>query len=231
VPIRRRERAADSPLAGRFVERITHVVYDGATGGVTTPDGCWDIVFRRRRGALQVLQTGLITRPIPLDYECGDEYLSISFKPGVFMPMLPGARMLDRAFLRPSDGKRAFRLDSDMLEVPSFDNAEALVDRLARRGLLTSDGLVTRVLEGRGRNVSPRSVQRHFRQILGITPKGLEQFLRARQAVDLLQGGRPILDVVDHLGFADQAHLTRSLKRFTGQTPGAVVRSAVAPPP
>jgi hypothetical protein len=216
VPIRRRERAADSPLAGRFVERITHVVYDGATGGVTTPDGCWDLVFRKRRGVLQVLQTGLITRPIPLDYECGDEYLSVSFKPGVFM--------------RPSDGQRAFSLDSDVLEVPSFDNAEALVDRLARRGLLTADGLVTRVLEGRGRNVSPRSVQRHFRHILGITPKGLEQFLRARQATDLLQGGRPILDVVDHLGFADQAHLTRSLKRFTGQTPGALIRSASAPP-
>ena len=31
---------------------------------------------------------------------------------------------------------------------------------------------------------------------------------------------------MDHLGFADQAHLTRSLKRFTGQTPGALVRSA-----
>ena len=63
-------------------------------------------------------------------------------------------------------------------------------------------------------------MQRHFRNILGITPKGLEQFLRARQAVDLLQGGRPIPDVVDDLGFADQAHLTRSLKRLTGQTPG-----------
>jgi len=63
MPIHRRYRSADSP----FIERVTEVVYDGDAGDVTTPDGCWDIVFRRRRGALEVLQTGLITRPIPLD--------------------------------------------------------------------------------------------------------------------------------------------------------------------
>jgi hypothetical protein len=221
MPIRRRYRGADSP----FVERITHVMYDGEAGDVTTPDGCWDIVFRGRRGALEVLQTGLITRPIPLDYECGDEYLCISFKPGVFMPMLPGVRMLDRAFLRPNVGKRAFWLDGDVLEIPTFENAEGLVARLARRGLLTRDDVVTRVMEGERRALSQRSVQRHFRHILGMTPKGLQQVLRARRAVELLQGGRPIMDVVQELGFADQAHLTRSLKQLMGKTPGNIVRA------
>lgn len=222
MPIRRRYRAADSP----FVERITHVVYDGAAGDVTTPDGCWDIVFRKRRGALQVLQTGLITRPIPLDYECGDEYVSISFKPGVFMPMLPGVRMLDRAFLRPNVGRGAFWLDGDVLEVPNFENAEALVARLDQRGLLTRDDIVTRVMEGAPRALSPRTAQRHFRHVLGITSKALQQLLRARRAVDLLERGRPIVDVAHDLGFADQAHLTRSLKAFTGQTPAAIARAA-----
>src|SRR5215831_11093707 len=135
MPIIRRHRGADSP----FVEHITHVTYDGMAGDLTTPDGCWDIVFRKRRGVLQVLQTGLITRPIPLDYEPGDEYLSVSFKPGVFMPMLPGVRMLDRAFFRPTVSRGAFWLDGDVLEVPTFENAEGLVARLAKRGLLTRD--------------------------------------------------------------------------------------------
>lgn len=220
MPIHRRYRAADSP----FIERVTHVVYDGAAGDVTTPDGCWDIVFRRRRGAVEVLQTGLITRPIPLDYECGDEYVCVSFKPGVFMPTLPGVRMLDRAFIRPIAGQRTFWLDRDALEIPTFENAEGLVDRLARRGVVTRDDVVTRVIEGQRQPLSERSIQRHFRRILGITAKQLEQVLRARRAVDLLQSGRPILDVVEDLGFADQAHLTRSLKRMIGQTPGAIVR-------
>jgi hypothetical protein len=222
MPIRRRHRDADSP----FVERITHVVYDGAAGDITTPDGCWDIVFRRRRGAIEVLQTGLITRPIPLDYESGDEYVSISFRPGVFMPKLPGARMLDRALVRPNVGRRAFWLDGDTLEIPTFENAEGLVARLARSGLLTRDDIVTHVVEGDGRALSERSVQRHFRHILGMTSKGLQQVLRARQAVEQLEKGRSIIDVAVDLEFADQAHLTRSLRRFWGRTPGAIVRAA-----
>ena len=171
MPVHRKHRSADSP----FVESITHVAYDGSAGGVTTPDGCWDLVFRTRRGALQVLQTGLITRPIPLDYECGDEYVCVSFKPGVFMPTLPGAEMLDRAFFRPSIGHRSFWLDGDILEVPTFENAEGLVGRLVRCGRLAQDGTVLRVLDGDRRLLSERTVQRHFRYVLGISPKTLQQ--------------------------------------------------------
>lgn len=229
MPIRGRHRNADSP----FVERITHVTYDGAGGGWTTPDGCWDFVFRRRRGATQILQTGLITRPIPLDYEPDDEYLSLSFKPGVFMPMLPGERMLNHAFFRPNVGQRAFYLDGDILEIPTFENAEGLVSRLARRGLLTRDPIVTGAVSDDLQGLSSqRTVQRHFHRTLGISPKALQQILRAREAVALLELGRPILDVAFDLGFADQAHLTRSLKALTGQTPRAIARGAalVGPP-
>ena len=36
----------------------------------------------------------------------------------------------------------------------------------------------------------------------------------------MLQRGESILDVTHELGYADQAHLTRDLKRLTGYTPG-----------
>jgi len=223
MAIHHRDRGADSP----FVERITHVAYDGAGGGWTTPDGCWDFVFRRRRGATQILQTGLITRPIQLDYEPGDEYLSVSFRPGVFMPMLPGERMLNHAFFRPSVGRRAFWLDGDVLEIPTFDNAEGLINRLARRGLLARDPIVTVAVNDDLQTLSSqRTVQRHFRRTLGISPKALQQILRAREAVALLERGRPILDVALDLGFADQAHLTRSLRALIGRTPRAIARDA-----
>jgi len=38
----------------------------------------------------------------------------------------------------------------------------------------------------------------------------------------------PILDVIARAGFSDQPHLTRSLKRFAGQTPGEILRESVA---
>jgi AraC-like DNA-binding protein len=36
--------------------------------------------------------------------------------------------------------------------------------------------------------------------------------------------GDPILDVAHDLGYADQAHLTRDVKRLTGYTPGQTKR-------
>jgi len=53
----------------------------------------------------------------------------------------------------------------------------------------------------------------------GLTHGCLRQIERARLAVSLLRSGSPILDVVHDAGYFDQPHLTRSLRRLTGQTP------------
>lgn len=213
-------RASDSP----FIERITHVRFEGDWRGVTTPDGCWDIVVRRVAGRLEILQTGIITRPVDLAYGAGDEYLSISFKPGVFMPRLPGKRMVDRALARPTPSPRTFWVEHDELEIPTFENAEGMVERLVRRQLIARDEIVEGVVEGRPRAIHPRSVQRHFLEAMGLTAKGLEQIQRASRAVQLLAAGRRAADVAGELGYSDQSHLTRSLKAIMGTTPGQIVR-------
>jgi hypothetical protein len=78
----RRQRQADCP----FVREIRHVAYDSDAHDISTPDGGWDLVFMQRAGVVQVLQTGIITRPVDLGYAPGDAYLAITFRPGVFMP-------------------------------------------------------------------------------------------------------------------------------------------------
>ena len=223
MTITRRQRASDSDL----VAVVTHVAYgDTATGrlepDVTVPDGLWDIVVLRHRGAVQVLQTGLITKPVQLDYEPGDEYLSISFKPGTYMPRLPGQQMVDRGVPRPIGVGRTFELDADTFEIPTFENAEGLVQRLARRGIVVLDDVVGRVVGGEPAWVSERTVERRFRMALGLTPKQLAQIRRAQEAVTRLQAGCAAAEVATELGYADQPHLTRSLRRFIGRTPGEV---------
>jgi hypothetical protein len=220
VPLIRHERNADSPL----VERVTRVVFDGDDPDVTTPDGCWDIVIMRRQGQVAVLQTGVITRPVSLDFSCGDEYLCISFKPGVFMPGKSGDSMVDRAFMRPIAGDRTFWFDGDRLEIPSFENAEGLVGRLMQRSVLVRDEIVAGIADGEPRAISERTVQRHFQLSMGVTAKRFEQIQRARRAVELLQRGTPVAMVAHELGYSDQAHLTRALKAMTGRTPGAIAR-------
>ena len=213
-------RPSDSPL----VERVTRVRFGSAWRGVTTPDGCWDIVVRRVKGRLELLQTGIITRPVELAYAAGDEYLSISFKPGVFMPRLPGKRMIDRGLLRPTPSPRTFRVEQEDLEIPTFDNAEGLVDCLTRRQLIVRDEIVEGVVEGRPRAIHPRSVQRHFLEAMGLTAKRLQQIQRACQAIELLAQKKRAVDVALELGYADQSHLTRALKAIMGKTPGEIAR-------
>jgi AraC-like DNA-binding protein len=44
----------------------------------------------------------------------------------------------------------------------------------------------------------------------------------------LLREGMTIAEVIDRVGYYDQAHLTRALRRFVGQTPGRIARESRA---
>jgi methylphosphotriester-DNA--protein-cysteine methyltransferase len=68
-------------------------------------------------------------------------------------------------------------------------------------------------------DAASRTVRHRFLQATGLTQNHIRQFRRAQQAAALLEQGVSILDVVDTLGYFDQPHLTKALKRFTGKTP------------
>lgn len=218
------QRPSESPL----VRVVTRVEFDGHGGHTTTPDGLWDLAFVRRHGALIVLQTGLITRPVDLNFDEGDEYVSISFEPGVFAPERPGAGMVDRAELLPLAAAGAFRFAGDALEVPTFETIEGLVGRLARSGHLVRDDVVAGVLGGEPVPAGERTIQRRFERALGISPKRLAGIWRADEALRLLSGGATPSEAAFTLGYADQPHLTRELRRFVGRTPGQIAREAAA---
>jgi hypothetical protein len=218
--VSRETRASDSP----FVESVTRVTYDAWTRELSTPDGTWDIAVLVRGGKTVVLQTGVLSRPVVLENDAGDSYLAISFRPGVFVPPTPGSEMVDRGLERPLVGAGKFWMENETLEVPTFENAEGLVSRLVRAGLLARDELVESVAAGHPRAIHPRSMQRHFVHALGMTPKSFEQIQRARRAVDLLRKGMVPAEVALAVGYSDQPHLTRSLKAIMGSTPGALRR-------
>ncbi len=67
--------------------------------------------------------------------------------------------------------------------------------------------------------MSPRTVERHFTRITGRSPRQVRQIARAREAAARLRTGEAIADVAYELGYADQSHLTRDVKRLTGYTP------------
>ena len=70
----------------------------------------------------------------------------------------------------------------------------------------------------------PETEQRRFLRSTGLPRGAILQIERARRATRLLRQGRSILDATHQAGYYDQAHLTRSLKRWIGQTPARVGR-------
>jgi AraC-like DNA-binding protein len=154
------------------------------------------------------------------------EWVAIRFKLGTFMPQYPVASLLDHNDQNfPAASARTFWMNGAHWEFPAFHNAERFVARLAGAGLIRRDAAVAAALHGDDRALSRRSVQRHFRQATGMTQGTFRQIERARHAAMLLKDGTSILDTVVAAGYFDQAHLTRSLKRFVGQTPGDIVRA------
>ncbi|WP_344491079.1 helix-turn-helix domain-containing protein, partial [Glycomyces endophyticus] len=66
---------------------------------------------------------------------------------------------------------------------------------------------------------SERHLRRRVADAAGYGPKTLEQILRYRRAVDAA-GERPVwARVAAEAGYADQAHLSREVRRWSGRPP------------
>ena len=208
-----------------FIEKVWRCHTDRGDTFLSVAANSFEMVLTRLRGKSFLTLRGPETAATPLDCPTEGQWVGIRFKPGIFMPrFLPGSlRDHNDATLLPATGQ-SFWLNGSALEYPSFDNAESIVKRLAKSGILSRDPIVEDTLLRRPRELSLRSAQRHFLRSTGVTYATFRQIERARYATILLREGVPILDVVSRLGYFDQAHLTRSLRRFIGEAPAKIMQ-------
>jgi AraC-like DNA-binding protein len=184
-----------------------------------TPDGSWDLILScAPDGTPTVFLTGQATEPVEVPYSAGEHSVVISFAAHVFVAtekdVLTGATI---RFLETRDG--LFVLDGIEFPLPTFSNAEELVDRMVAAGLLLSDDLVARAFSQKPKAASKRSVQQHFRKTTGITQKDFQLIRRAQEAVRQLKAGQTAADVAAGLGYTDQSHMIKSIKKIMGHLP------------
>ena len=209
-----------------FVEQIWRTRSENPGSFLSAAASNWEIVFTRQGRRVVVTVRGPETKarlaPVP-EYA---EFVGITFKLGTFMPQLPASTLLDSPIDLPEASGNSFWLDGSAWQFPRFENADIFVQRLIRRGLLAREPAVHAALEGQMNGVSPRSLQRRFLHATGLSQRTIVQIQRARQAMALLERGKPILETVHELGYYDQPHLTRALRRLVGQTPAQILQSS-----
>jgi AraC-like DNA-binding protein len=68
-------------------------------------------------------------------------------------------------------------------------------------------------------NVSPRTLERHFIETIGKSPKVWLTELRQRQAIELVRRGFSIKEVSLRLGYSHPQHFSRVFKEYWGCRP------------
>ena len=217
------DRPSDSP----FVERVWRSHSEGAHPFLSIAASRCELVVSRLEGVISVTMRGPETRATPMgDCPGGGEWFGIILKPGAYLPLLPPERLVDGQVNLPVVSRNSFLLADCAWQIPDFDNADTFVDWLARKGLLVRDPVVNAALQEPLKGHDPRTVQRHFLRATGLAHSAIRQIERARYATCLLRQGVSILDTAEQAGYFDQPHLTRSLKRYIGQTPDQILQKS-----
>lgn len=213
-------RPSDSP----FVESVWRTQSEREGAFISTAETHWEMVVTRYKGELTITMRGPETKAKQAPFPKDAEFFGIVFKHGTFMPHLPVSNLVNEDVNLPSAANGAFWLHSAAWELPNFENVDDFIHRLVQAEMLDFDPVVEAVLENRPLDLSLRTVQRRFLRATGLTRGTFEQIKRAQQAATLLQKGISIADAIFQAGYADQPHLTRSLKRFVGHTPGQILQ-------
>jgi AraC-like DNA-binding protein len=190
---------------------------DGVYGA--TPDGSWDLILSvSPDGEPVVFLSGQATEPVDVPYRAGEHSVVISFAAHVYLATEDVVRTGASVRFLPVTGER-FNLDGFDLPLPTFENAEALIDEMIGAGLLKSDDLVAKAFSTSPKAASKRSVQQHFKRTTGITQKDFQMIRRAQEAVRRLKRGETGAAVAADLGYSDQPHMIKSIKTIMGHLP------------
>lgn len=213
------ERPTDSPLVATLAQGQT--VKDGST--IRPAESHWHLVLVTYRGQSKAIITGPQTAPGVASWKEDAEILWIKFKPGTFIPHLPFKTLVDKETALPGASSRSFWLKGSAWQVPDIEHVDVFLDRLEREELLVRDPVVKAVLQNQAPDLSPRTLRHRFLQATGMSKNDFQQIERAQQAELLLRQGTSVPDTVYALGYFDQPHLTRSLKRWVGHTPARLL--------
>jgi AraC-like DNA-binding protein len=91
----------------------------------------------------------------------------------------------------------------------------------AWRSLLARGGMPSVAELSEALHLSPRTLERAFRERLGLAPRVVRRLLRFQQALAAMRAepARSLAEIAIASGYADHAHLTREFRALMGRAP------------
>ncbi len=172
------------------------------------PDGCRDlIVVAPRSGAPACFVSALADTLETPSFAPGDRAVGVRLRPGAQLD--EGAL---QALLR--GGERCD--DGDLLEAIGV---AVSLDGMVRDALACLQEAPTLLLAQRRLGVSERRLERLLSHRTQRGPLFWRNLARARRCARALAGAQPLAQLAADHGYADQAHMTRDLRRWFGAPP------------
>jgi AraC-like DNA-binding protein len=184
----------------------------------------WHLVVSEVGGQVGVTVHGPESRAVATSLPLEGTWVGIRFRLGVMLQDVSIPNLVDGGMELPEANHRSFWWKGGTWERPTYENAEGLVARLAREDLIGRETLVDGALQGGAGAVSLRTLQRRFYLATGQPRRAVRQIEQARRAAVRLREGVTPADVTHELGYYDQPHLTRSVRRYLGRTPAELAR-------
>lgn len=185
--------------------------FESTTTTTTTvlPDGCRDVIGRLEAGGRTTWWlTDWVDTAYMVHGKPGQTWVGYRLQPGVCLRENELKRQIALLGDAPLDTDLRnlladhTRLDDDVI---SALQALAQVDRVASAA--------------RALGVSERTLLRTLQRQTGKVPSYWLQLARARRAARDLQTDTPLADLAARHGYADQAHLSRSMRQWFGYSP------------
>jgi AraC-like DNA-binding protein len=184
----------------------------------------WHLVVSEVSGEVSVSVHGPESRPVATSLPPDGTWVGIRFRLGVMLHDVSIPHLVDDGMVLREASHRSFWWKGGSWERPTYENAEGLVARLAREGLIGREPLVDDALRGGAGAVSLRTLQRRFYLATGLARRTVRQIEQARRAAVRLREGATPADATHELGYYDQPHLTRSVRRYLDRTPAELAR-------
>ena len=210
---------------------------ENGSGVVFHFDGHYSVAGRHWSG--DVVYSGAQTRTLTLEAAGDVRALGVRFLPGGASAFWRDAVELknQHAPLSEVGAKGAGSLHEQLAELTSAAEMVEVVERWLLQHLSQNLALPPSVAEAlrllihtQGQegiesvasqlSISRRSLERQFRDALGVTPKECASIYRVKEARRLLMGATDSGTEIAHLlGYTDQAHFIRQFRQVVGLTP------------